>query len=54
LDAPHVCRGTPGLLIIALPADFNASMLEEMSAEQVQSCSLVPTVGMGKVVTCSE
>ncbi len=25
---PHVCRGTPGLLIIALPADFNASMLE--------------------------
>lgn len=26
LAVPHVCRGTPGLFIIALPADFNASM----------------------------
>jgi len=26
LEVPHVCRGTPGLLIIALPADFRASI----------------------------
>lgn len=25
-EVPHVCRGTPGLLIIALPADFSASI----------------------------
>lgn len=25
-EVPHVCRGTPGLLIIALPADLRASI----------------------------
>lgn len=27
LAVPHACLGTPGLFIMALPADFNASML---------------------------
>lgn len=26
LEVPHVCRGTPGLLMMALPADFRASI----------------------------
>lgn len=31
-EVPHVCRGTPGLLIIALPADLRASILRCVSS----------------------